>query len=348
MAHATPGKSNASAVTLRAVAAHAGVSKSLVSRVLQGSPHVSDESRAAVEQAIKELGYRPNGAARSLTQRRSDTVGILVNDLSQPWLVDFMEGLHISLYERGLIPLLGDGRLDRATDEHLLRKFMEMRVDGLVLAATMPPSTTITEASRWTPTVISGGRDFDLPHVDTVAQDDFLGSRLALDHLYELGHRRIAHIGGDESRVFRIRATSYEQWMRERKLARHIRQINCDTTERGGYVAAQRLLATRAGAQPTAVLVANDYSCVGAMSAARELGLEVPGDVSFVGFDNSILARMHHIALTSVDVAAQEVGRVSAKYLFERMSAPELIAREHLVTPHLVIRTSTAPPRETT
>jgi DNA-binding LacI/PurR family transcriptional regulator len=332
-------------VTLRAVAAHAGVSKSLVSRVLQGSPHVSEERRRVVEKAIAELGYRPNATARSLTQRRTHAIGVLVNDLRQPWLVDFLGGLQMVLFSHGLHPFLGDGRLDRATDEQLLRVFMEMRVDGLVLAATMPESTTITEAARWLPTVVAGGRDFDLPHIDTIAQDDALASTLALDHLYELGHRRIGHIGGDRSRVFHLRRSSYEKWMKSRRLARFISVQPCDTTEEGGYRAARDLLDMPAGVRSTAVLAANDLSCVGGLSAARDLGLDVPADVSFASFDNSFLARMRHLQLTSVDLSADEVGRLSAKHLVERIAQPDLPAREHLITPFLVIRESTAAPR---
>ncbi len=332
-------------VTLRAVAAHAGVSKSLVSRVLQGSPHVSPERREAVQRAIRDLGYRPNGTARSLTQRRTSAVGVLVNDLRQPWFVDFLEGLNPALHANGRHAFIGDGRLDRSADERLLRAFLEMPVDGLVLAGTMPGSDTIEEAAARVPTVVAGSRDFDLAHTDVIAEDDELGVELALAHLRELGHTRIAHIAGRGARVFDLRQERYRSWMAAHGLRRQIRVASCDTSESGGYEAGRELLDVAEKQRPTAVLAVNDLACVGAMSAATDVGLSIPHDVSFVGFDNSFLARMRHIGLTSVDVAPHEVGTLAAAYLLERMADPGRPARQHFVTPTLDVRRSTAGPR---
>ncbi len=331
-------------VTLRAVAARAGVSKSVASRVLQGSPHVSDQRRLAVEAAIRELGYRPNATARSLTERRTRAVGVLMHDLRQPWFVDLLEGLDRSLGVDGLHPFVGDGQVNRTSDQRLLEAFMEMRVDGLVLAGTVPPSTTIAEAAAWLPTVVAGNRDFELPAVDVVAQDDALGAELALDHLAGLGHQRIAHIAGETGRVFEIRRATYLSWMRRHSLADHVAVAECDTTEEGGYRAGLRLLERDRLERPTAVFVANDLSCVGAMAAARDRGLDVPGDLSIVGFDNSVLARMRYIALTSVDIAPARVGELAGAALLERMAHPDMPARQQLVTPTLEVRCSTAAP----
>jgi DNA-binding LacI/PurR family transcriptional regulator len=331
------------AITLRVVAAHAGVSKSVVSRVLQGSPHVSDHRRTAVEQAIRELGYRPNGTARSLSQRRTRAVGVLMNDLRQPWFVDLLEGLNATLHKEGLHIFVGDGRVDRASDERLLRAFMEMRVDGLVLAGTLPPSTTITEAANWLPTVAAGSRDYDLPNIDVIAEDDVVGVKLALDHLYELGHRHIGHVAGASGKQFELRRTSYESWMRRHGLRDQIDVAECDITEEGGYQAANRLLTQPLSHRPTALFAANDLSCVGAMAAVRDCGLSVPHDISLVAFDNSVLARMRYIGLTSVDVAAKRVGEISGLYLVERIANRGLTGRQLLVTPTLEIRGSSGP-----
>lgn len=332
-------------VTLRTVAARAGVSKSVVSRVLQGSSHVSSESREAVETAIRELGYRPNAMARSLSQRRTNTVGVLVNDLRQPWFVDVLEGLNAVLHDNNLHALIGDGRLDRASDERLLHAFMEMRVDGLILAGTMPSSPTIADAAKWIPTVIVGSRDFDLPHADVIAEDDWLGARQALNHLYDLGHRRIAHIAGTYGKVIEFRRDSYKAWMAEKGLTHYANVVTCELTEDGGYQAAQRLFNLSDELAPTAVFAVDDLTCVGAMAAAHERGWTLPHDISFVGFDNSVLARMRHVSLTSVDIAPAKVGALAAEYLMDRIADPFMTSREHLVTPRLDVRRSTAPPR---
>lgn len=338
----TPGVPAQRAVTLRAVAAHAGVSKSVVSRVLQGSPHVSPERRRAVEDAIRELGYRPNRAARNLTRRSTQAVGVLVADLSQPWFADFLEGLNQALHTHHMHAFVGDARLDSARDEPLLQAFMEMRVDGLVLAGSMPRAAMFDEAVAWLPTVIAGSQDFVLPRADVVTQDDAAGIRLALDHLESLGHRRIAHLAGKGGRTFTIRREAYEAWMREHGLAEHVAVEECDITEDGGYAAARRLL-TRRGERPTAIVAVNDPVCAGAASAARELGMEVPADLSLVGFDNSQVARMRYLPLTTVDVAATAVGERTCAELLHRAADPTLDSREVLVQPTLVVRDSTGP-----
>lgn len=330
-------------ITLRAVAAHAGVSKSVVSRVLQGSPHVSEARRRAVEAAIEELHYRPNRAARSLAERRTRTIGVLVNDLRQPWLVDFLDGLGRILAEHGLHPLVGDGRLDPGTDAAILGRFLEMRVDGLVVAGSTPASIALVEAADMVPSIVAGSRDFALPGVDVVAQDDWLGSVLALDHLHDLGHRRIAHVAGNAGRAFTIRRASYEAWMASHSAAEDVAVATCDTTEEGGYHAALELLDADAGDRPTALFVGNDLAGLGAMAAAQERELAVPGELSLAGFDNSTLARMRYVGLTSVDVAPDRAGRLAGAALVERIAEPGLAAREILLTPSLAVRRSTGP-----
>lgn len=327
-------------VTLRTVAERAGVSKSSVSRVLQGSPKVSEQARAAVEAAMTELGYRPNSVAQSLGARRTKTIGVLVNDLRQPWFVDFLAGLGERLAEHDLHAFVADGRLDRDLDDRLLNAFLDMRVDGLVLAGTMPITDAIRDAAQRLPTVVAGMRDLRLPTVDVIAEDDAAGARLAVEHLVALGHERIAHIAGPAGEVFRQRRIGYEEAMRAAGLAEHIRVVPADITEDDGFTCGAALFASD---PPTAVFTVNDLVCAGAMAAATDAGLSVPGDVSFVGFDDSSIARMRWVGLTSVDIQPHTVGSVAADLLVQRITAPDREAREHLVAPRLRARSSSAP-----
>src|SRR5437660_3333559 len=148
--------------TLETVAARAGVSRSLVSLVLHDSPKVSATSREAVLRAVAELGYRPNAAARLLAERRSRTVGVLLNDIRQPWFADMLDGLTPALHAGGKHILLGDGRIDRMMDETLTWSFLDLGVDGLVLAGSLPVTQAITEVASKIPTVAVGGRGLDL------------------------------------------------------------------------------------------------------------------------------------------------------------------------------------------
>lgn len=325
--------------TIRTVAERAGVSKSLVSLVLRDSPHVSPARREAVQQAMDELGYRPNAIARQLTTRRTQTIGVLLNDLRNPWFVDCLDGLTTVLNEHGYRCLLADARVDRQADQALLSGFLELRVDGLVLVGSMPSTPAITAAAAAVPTVVAAGRDVVLPRVDVVANDDRIGTTLAVEHLIGLGHRRIAHLAGTHGAVAQLRREAYRDVMTAHGLEITVEQA--DMTEEGGYRAAVRLLG--GAGRPTAVFAVNDISCIGAMSAAHELGLRVPQDVSMVGYDNTSLAQVRHLWLTSIDNASMEVGRRSGRALIRRMADPSLPAEEQLIRPTLRVRGSTAP-----
>ena len=150
--------------TLETVAARAGVSRSLVSLVLRESPRVSAASREAVLKAVAEVGYRPNAAARRLVERQSRMVGVLLNDIRQPWFADMLDGLTPALYAGGKHMLLGDGAIDRTLGDTLTWSFLDMGVDGLVLAGSFPAaSEAVMDVARRVPTVAVGGLDFDLP-----------------------------------------------------------------------------------------------------------------------------------------------------------------------------------------
>ncbi|WP_320781717.1 LacI family DNA-binding transcriptional regulator [Streptomyces sp. CRN 30] len=327
--------------TIRDVADRAGVSKSLVSLVLRGSDRVRPEKRHAVLAAVEELGYRPNASARSLSERRTRTVGVLLSDLRNPWFVELLDGLNSRLRDSGLHVLLADGRLSRRLGEDLTRTFTDLAVDGLVTVGTLPPSPALEAAATRIPTVVAGAREPVLPHVDVVANDDALGARLATEHLLALGHRRIAHIAG-RGVVGGLRRHAFETVMREHGLARTAVVEQGDLTEEGGYRATVRLLS--APERPTAVFAFNDMACVGALSATEELGLRVPRDVSLVGYDNTYLSRLRHLWLTTVDNAGHDVGRRAAQCLLDRIADPARAAEVILAAPALEVRGTTGPP----
>jgi DNA-binding LacI/PurR family transcriptional regulator len=327
------------APTIRDVAREAGVSKSLVSLVLQGSTSVSDAKRAAVQDAISALGYRPNVTARQLSQRRTSTVGVLLNDLRNPWYVDCLEGLAAALGQHGYRMYLGDSRLDSRTDALLTQGFLDFPVDGLVLVGSMPLTDGIREAAAAVPTVVAASRDVVLPGVDVITGDDWAGAQLAVDHLVDLGHIAIGHIAGSTGRFAEIRRNSYLAAMLRHALTPLVE--TSDATEEGGYRAAVRLL--HHSYRPTAVFAVNDVSCIGLLSAADELGIRVPTELSAVGFDNTYLAQIRHLWLTSVDVAGYAVGQQAGAALVRRIDGTATgAATETLLPASLRVRGSTA------
>ncbi|MFJ9114911.1 LacI family DNA-binding transcriptional regulator [Streptomyces sp. NPDC102394] len=327
--------------TIRDVAEQAGVSKSLVSLVLRGSEQVRPEKREAVLRAVRELGYRPNAAARSLSEQRTRTVGVLLDDLRNPWFVELLDGLNSLLHAAGLHMLLADARLNRRTGQDLTGPFLDLGVDGLVVVGTLPDLAALGAVAERIPVVVAGAREAAPAGVDVVAGDDELGARLVTEHLIGLGHRRIAHIAGYGA-VGELRRRSFEAAMREHGLADRAVVEPSDMTEEGGYRTTVRLLSRPE--RPTAVFAVNDIASVGALSAAEELGLRVPHDVSVVGYDNTSISRLRHVWLTTVDGAGHEVGRRAARCLLDRFERPGGAGRLHLAAPALEIRGTTAAP----
>ncbi|WP_432133430.1 MULTISPECIES: LacI family DNA-binding transcriptional regulator [unclassified Streptomyces] len=326
--------------TIRDVADRAGVSKSLVSLVLRGSEQVRPEKRQAVLEAVRELGYRPNAAARSLSEQRTRTVGVLLDDLRNPWYVDLLDGLNSLLHASGLHMLLADARLARRVGHDLAGPFLDVQADGLVVVGTLPDLTALDTVAARMPVVVAGAREAVPAGVDVVADDDEQGARLATEHLLGLGHRRIAHLAGHGA-VGALRRRGFEAAMRAHGPGRRVVTEACDMTEEGGHRAAVRLLGRPD--RPTAVFAVNDMACVGVLSAAEDLGLRVPHDLSVVGYDNTSISRLRHLWLTTVDPAGHEVGRHAARCLLDRLERPGGEGRLHLAAPTLEIRGTTAP-----
>ena len=321
--------------TIRTVAARAGVSKSLVSLVLQNSPRVSEPKRQAVLKAVAELGYRPDPVARSLAERRTRTIGVVIDDLSNPWYVELLDGLRPVLHEHGLRPLLADGH----TEPDAVQALSDLRVDGLVLVGT-PTLSAIDQVEALAgqiPTVVAGTREPRLSAVDVVANDDYRGARLATAHLLELGHRRIAHIVG-EGEVGRLRRAGFEATIAD--AGSEPQCVAGDWTEATGRRVATELL--RSSGRPTAIFAANDLSAVGVLAAADELHLRVPEELSVVGYDNNVFARLHRLSLTTIDAHIAEVGQVAGRTLIARIDGDTSTVGTRLLSPALVLRSSTA------
>lgn len=327
-------------VTIRDVAERAGVSKSLVSLVLRGAPHVSETRRRAVLDAMAALDYRPSRPARTLSTARSDTVGVLLNDLRNPWFVDLLEGLSTALQPAGLAPILADSYTDMRVGRRSVETLRGLGVDGLVVVGTTAEAAAIMTAAESVPVILAGTREPALPQADVAVNDDEAGARIATEHLISLGHRRIAHLRGPGD-VGQLRYAGYRAAMTEAGLDPGCYAEAVGMSEESGYAAARRLLRRRD--RPTAIVAYNDIAAVGALSAAADENIIVPAGLSLVGYDNTYLARIRHISLTSVDNGNFAVGVQAGKFLIERLEAPNLPARTYYVPTQLHVRGSTGP-----
>jgi len=324
------------------VAARAGVSKSLVSLVLQGSPAVSAKRRDAVLQAADELGYRANGLARRLVSGKTRTCGVLVTDLHNPFYAEVLDGINAATRRNQFHALVVSAEHpgDAADAVEVL---LELRVEGLLLVGSEMPASELEELARQVHTVAVGAGTSDLYEgLDTIVNDDFLGAKLAVEHLAALGHRSIVHLCDDEAAAGRLRRAGYEDAMSELGLGAHIAVFAGDVTELGGYRSA--LAALAADPATTAMFVVNDFAAVGAYDAVEESGLEVPNQLSLCGYDNTFLAATHHLSLTTVSQPRREMGELAVKSLLERVGGRRHPTHQ-VLPPELVVRSSTARPR---
>lgn len=325
--------------TMEDVAELAGVSRALVSLVMRGSPKVSAHRRDAVLQAAAELGYTPHQMARSLASRTSTVLGVMVSDLRNAFFAEVVEGIDAAARAAGFEMVLNTGGRSPARERAALLSLLSFRPAGVVLLSPVLPTSAITEASTHGPMVLVS-RTTRLTAVDTVNDDGAAGSALAVEHLVELGHTRIVHFDGDGASVATARRQGYVTAMKGHGLEPWV--VPSEHTDVAGAKAVREVW--DGSDQPTAIVAGNDFNAVGAISALEELGLRVPQDVSVVGYDNTSLAALGHVSLTTIDQPRAELGRLAAEALLERVRGERAKPVRHLLQPSLVVRATTAAP----
>jgi DNA-binding LacI/PurR family transcriptional regulator len=323
------------------VAREAGVSRALVSLVMRDQPNVSANRRRRVLEVAGRLGYRPNAMARSLASRRTRTVGVVLDDLRNPFFAEIAGGVEELASELGYQLLLGAGGRLARRERTALATLLEYRVDGVILVSPRMPASELAAAAAEIPVVVVG-RQVRGADADCVLIDERHGTGLVLDHLVALGHERIAHVDAGRGAGGPQRRSAYLRGMKARRLTAHARVIPGDFTEEAGTNAARELLGEPE--LPTAVFAANDMVAAGLLGEFDRAGVAVPDDVSIVGYDNISIAHFAHVSLTTVDQPRTEMGRMALELLLGRIERrrPRVV---RLVEPTLVVRSTTAPPR---
>jgi DNA-binding LacI/PurR family transcriptional regulator len=327
--------------TIDDVATSAGVSKSLVSLVVRGAAQVSPERRASVLRAVAKLGYRPNAMAQGLVQKRTRIAGVLVSDMNNPFFADVVAGIQAEARVQGYRVLMNTGDRVPEHEDEAVETLLQLRVAGLILGAPMMESALVVRASKEVPVVVIG-RPARATSVDSVADDDAAGAFAAVQHCASLGHRRIAHIDGGEGAGAMERREGYEAAMRKLHLSGEIRVARGAFTEVGGHQGARELLDQKP--RPTAIFAANDLAAIGALNAIEERGLHVPQDISLVGYDNTSLASMRHLSLTTIHQPRHDIGQMAMELLVERIEGGRVKPRRVVLAPTLVVRGTTGPP----
>ena len=325
-------------VTMADVAERAGVSRALVSIVFRDVPGASAATRERVMLAAEALGYRPDPRARLLGSNRSRTVGVTFG-LHHEFHAEVVEGLYGAVEGSGYDLALGAVAPTR-DERRAVQSLLDYRCEALVLLGPTLPRAFLEELAERLPVVVVA-RALRSRTVDVVRSDDVTGARLAVDHLTGLGHERIAHVHGQRAPGAAERRRGYRDAMRAAGLEDQIRLVPGGLTEERGEEAASLLLADPS---TTAVTAFNDHCAAGLMAAARAHGVVVPGRLSVVGYDDSRIASLSSVALTTIAQDGTTLARSALDRAIARTEDPTEAAAEVVVPPRLVTRRTTASP----
>ena len=336
-------------VTLRDVAERAGVSITTVSRILNGRETgvpIRDDTRQRILDAAADLGYRPNMLARALRGSRSWLLGVIVRDISDPFHIQVLRGVNEAARERDYRLFLG--HLDWRPSEAAVfgSMFEQSHADGILLIGDMVGGdATLDALADRNPYVVGVTDRVSRRRVPGIYADNDLGTRLALDHLWGLGHRDIICVIDDRMADGPFRASVYERYLRERGAADAIRVYRTSQPDSApAFHLGQELLAGPGGSRPTAIFAASDTIAIGLLQAAFQQGIAVPEQLSIVGFDDVDAATYMIPPLTTVSQRGTEMGALAANLILDMIEGHQRVDEvdDVVVTPRLVVRQSTA------
>lgn len=329
--------------SVKDVAALAGVSLGTVSNVMNRPDRVSPATRTRVETAMRELGFVRNDAARQLRAGSSRTIGYVMLDATNPFFTDVAQGMEGVAEDSDLSLFLcnSDNRASREAAH--LAHLREQRVQGILITPIDPDSPSLVDlASRGTPLVIVDRTRLGARFC-TVSVDDVLGGRLAIEHLVDRGHRRVAFVGGPDSlgQVRERLEGASEAWQDAGLLDDDLMVVATTAlTVSEGRTAGERLAGLPARRRPTAVFCANDLVALGLLQQATSAGVRVPEDLAIVGYDDIDFAAAAAVPLTSVRQPRAELGRTAARLLLDEADDPQHVHQQVVFEPELVARRS--------
>ncbi len=327
--------------TLESIAQAAGVSKATVSLALNGKPGVSPRTRQRILEIAKQLNYQPNASAKGLAKQKTETVGVIVPDISTPFYAELVRGVEgeVSTHGYHLILCTTTGKPSR--EELYFQLFRTQRVDGIIIMTPRGDDCVIHQIHAEGFPIVVVDRDVAIgDDIVEVLVDNFHGSIAAMEHLLNLGYKRIGFINGvptlpasqERLRGYRLALQEHDITPRDEWLC------TANFREDGGYQCMHRLL----NADPSldAVFVGSDLMALGAIKALREEGKRVPDDIAIVGFDDIPLAPTFDPPLTTVRQPMAKMGAMAARLLFQLINGEELLERKVILQTELVIRAS--------
>lgn len=339
-------------VSIKDIAKAAEVSHSTVSRALSDSPLVSDETRARIQRLAQEMGYSPDAQARSLVMGRTQTIGLVVTSIADPFVAEVVEGIETAAHGYGYSVILASSNNEPDREMDAVDMLRSKRVDGLIVTSSRVGVVYLEHLERiGVPIVLVNNHSEEMgPYTFSISVDNVHGGYLASRHLINAGHRRIAFVTGPADHSSSLgRQEGYRQALAQAGIDRDpALTLPGDGRSTGGECALRALL--ELSDQPSAAFCYNDMTAIGLLRAARAAGLSVPGDLAIVGFDDIPFAAYVHPALTTIAQPKIEMGQQAMDMVMELMGThdPQAEGMSHVVVKgHLVVRESSGwtPPR---
>ena len=326
------------------IARKARVSTATVSRTLNNSPLVREKTATRIRKVIEELGYIPNGSARSLSSGRSQLLGVIISDITNPFFPDLISSFERLSADHSYEVIFANTNYDPARLEHALHRMMQRRVDGIALMTSEmhEPALAMLKKQK-IPTVTLQHRIED-SDFNTVRVDHRIGIRKAVQHLVDLGHSDIAFISGPDSlwSANKRREEALTELARKKLKIPLSFLVEGNHRVDGGVAAMKTLLGLKV--RPSAILCSNDLTALGALKTIHEAGLEVPRDFSLVGFDDIEMVSLMHPSLTTVRLPRSEIAAEALAMLLASIGGSTPKTRERVVETTLIVRQSTAEP----
>jgi LacI family transcriptional regulator len=345
-----------SVITIRDVAKESGFSSTTVSIVLNDAPlarYIPEATKRRIEKAAKKLGYRPNLFARSLRSKRSHTVGVMVFDMTDPYCTLILRGIESALYQSSYLPILTDVHNERSRFERYLEMLLDRRVEALIVLANwlFVDIDVLADLEKSSIPTVMIGRELRTDSVSSVIVDNEVGAHAAMEHLYLLGHRKIAFIRGP-----RTLGDSAPRWRAVRSFAKSTgleldSRLVVDLPESGdpmssfeaGHRLTEELLKRK---RPfTALMAFDDLTAFGAIRALTKAGVHVPEHCSVIGFDDVAASSLYTPPLTTVRQPMEAMGTVAANLVVDGIKAVlekrEVSAVHRKMAPELAVREST-------
>ena len=332
-------------ITLADVAAHAGVSKMTVSKVINRKPGLKDSTRERVMEAVEQLGYTVHASARALAGGRTETLGVLVPSLYSQYLSEIIRGVDRTALKAGMELLISTTR--RSNKRRHTGRLAHGLVDGLLIVLPDPlalDQCTLQALNLPVVIIAPNAEETSTPPLfPTVDADHYTGARLAMDHLLSLGHRRIGLISGNEHMSHSLkRVSGYREGLLTAGLPLDPNlEVEGDFTQKAGFSAARTLLNLQL--PPTAIFAVNDVSAFGAIEAIKDHGLRVPEDISVIGFDDIPQASQVYPPLTTIRQPLLEMGSAGTRLLLGLIQGVEAVTDRLIIPTELIVRSSTGP-----